>query len=282
MTSHRRIYVRAPNHLGDGVMAIPAIAALRRVAGEVIVAAPRWGGELYRALDVSVVPRGEVPDADAALLLAPSFRAAWEARRLPRRVGLRTDHRWPLLTDAIKPLRRHRMDDFAALAAALGAQVDGPPRFAPTPDERAAATVPEGHLALNPLSPSGPPVMWRGFERLAERSERPVVFYAGPGDALDTSHPTRIGQPLGALAASLERAHAMLSNDSGLAHFARAVGVPTVVIYGSTAPGFTAPAGSIAVEGPDPGCRPCYKKRCPYAGVPCLDIPVETVERALP
>jgi len=263
-------------------MAIPTIAALRRVADEVVVAAPRWGGDLYRALDVSVVPRGEVPRADAAVLLAPSFRAAWEARRLPRRIGLRTDHRWPLLTDAIRPLGRHRSADYAALAEVLGAVVQGPPRFAPTDAERAAADVPPGHLALNPLSPSGPPVMWPRFEELADRSERPVVLYAGPGDTLDTAHPTRIGQPLGDLAASFERAHALISNDSGLAHFGRAVGVPTVVIYGSTAPGFTAPAGSIPVEGPDPGCRPCYRKRCRYPGVPCLDIPAEQVERAVP
>lgn len=276
-----RIYVRAPNHLGDGVMAMPAIAALRRLA-PVVVAAPRWGAELYRGLGVEVVPRGEVPRAAAAVLLAPSFRAAWEARGLPRRIGLNTDLRRVLLTDPVRPLGRHRAEDYAAVAAVLGARVQGPPRFVPTAQERASADVPEGHLALNPISPSGPPVTWGGFEALGDRSRRPVVVYAGPGDRPDTRHPARIGQPLGELAACFERAYALVSNDSGLAHFGRAVGVPTVVVFGSTAPRFTGPAGVIPVEGPDPGCRPCYKKRCPYPGVPCMDVSVEVVEAALP
>jgi heptosyltransferase-2 len=262
-------------------MAIPAIAAARRVAAEVVVAAPRWGAELYRDLDVTLVPRGEVPEADAGMLLAPSFRAAWEARRLPRRAGLNTDLRRILLTDPVKPLGRHRAEDYAAVARALGAEVDGPPRFTPTAAERAAADVPEGHLALNPLSPTGPPVMWPRYEALADRSGGEVVFYAGPGESIDTAHPVRIGQPLGLLAACLERARVMVSNDSGLAHFARAAGVPVVVIFGSTSPALTGPAGATAVEGPALACRPCYKKRCPYPGVPCLDIPVEQVQAAL-
>lgn len=73
----------------------------------------------------------------------------------------------------------------------------------------------------------------------------------------------------------------LVANDSGLAHFGRAVGVPVVVVYGSTAPGRTGAAGSLAVEGPDPGCRPCYQKRCPLPGVPCLAVGVEAVEQAL-
>ncbi len=264
-------------------MAIPAIEALVRAAEQVIVAAPGWGRTLYRDTGARVVPRGEVPDADAGVLFAPSFRAAWEARRLPRRVGLRGDWRGALLTDAIRSPRAHRAEDYAAVSAALGLRPAGRPRFAPRPEERAAADVPEGHIALNPMSPSGAPVMWSGYEDLADRAGAPVVVYAGPGDAPETRHPTRIGQPLGLLAACLERARVMVSNDSGLAHFARAVGTPTVVVFGSTAPSLTGPAGCLPVEGPARACRPCYKKRCRVGGVPCLsEIPVEAVERAIP
>jgi len=264
-------------------MAMPAIEALVAAAESVVVAAPRWGGELYRGTGARVIPRGEVTEADAGVLFAPSFRAAWEARRLPRRIGLRGDWRGPLLTDAIRPRGAHRAEDYAALIAALGLRPAGPPRFAPLAAERAAADVPQGHLALNPISPSGATVMWAGFEDLADGAAGEVVVYAGPGDAPVTRHPTRVGQPLGLLAACFERARAVISNDSGLAHFARAVGAPTVVIFGSTVPSRTGPAGCLPVEGPALSCRPCYKKRCRVGGVPCLsEIPLEAVERAIP
>ena len=276
-----RVYVRAPNHLGDGVMARAALAALCGAADSVVVAAPRWGAQLYRDLDVRVVERGQVPDADVGVLLAPSLRAAWEARRLPRRVGLTTDHRSLLLTDRVRPGEGHRMDDYAALVEQLGVEVGDVPRYVPTDAERAAADVPEGHVALNPLSPSGETVMWAGFEELGRRVEAPVV-YVGPGEHVETAHRLVAGLPLGQLAAHLDRARVLVSNDSGIAHFGRACGVPTVVVFGSTVPERTGARGAVAVEGPSPSCRPCYAKRCRRPTVECLDIPVERVLEALP
>src|SRR5690606_38407840 len=52
-----RIAARAPNHLGDGVMALPALEALARL-GDLTIHAPRWGEALYRDLPARVVPRG--------------------------------------------------------------------------------------------------------------------------------------------------------------------------------------------------------------------------------
>jgi ADP-heptose:LPS heptosyltransferase len=46
------------------------------------------------------------------------------------------------------------------------------------------------------------------------------------------------------LAAVLARARAVVSNDSGPAHLAAAVGTPTVVFFGPTNPGRTAPVPS--------------------------------------
>lgn len=277
-----RVYVRAPNHLGDGVMAMPAIAALTEVFDEVVVAAPRWGPELYRELGVEVTPRGEVPRrADAAALLAPSFRAAWEARALPRRVGVSWDMRRPLLTTVVERPEGHRALEYAAVVAALGARATGEPRFTPRPEEREAADEPWGHAALAPVSPSGEAVTWPGFAALAARLEGPVRAYVGPGEAWQGPAPTRVGQPLGQLAACLERARVLVVNDSGLSHFGRAVGVPTVVVHGSTTPGRTGAAGSVPVLGPPLSCQPCYKKRCAVGGAPCLDIPVEVVLSAV-
>lgn len=263
-------------------MAMPAVRALAGVFDEVLVAAPAWGPTLYRALGVTVIPRGEVPrQADAAALLAPSFRAAWEARHLPRRVGVSWDWRRPLLSQVVERPDGHRSLEYAAIARALGAQVSGPPRFAPTEAERQAAGEPWGHTALAPVSPSGDTVMWPGFLDLLDQLDGPSVVYLGPGERWPCEVPARVGQPLGALAASLERARVMVVNDSGLSHFARAVGVPTVVVFGSTSPERTGAEGCQPVEGPALPCRPCYKKRCAVGGVPCLEVDVRTVLAAV-
>lgn len=271
-------------------MAMPAVAALAARFDETVVAAPAWGATLYRDLGVQVVARGEVPrEADAAALLAPSFRAAWEARHLPRRVGVSWDLRRPLLSTVVARPEGHRSLEYAAIAAALGAMVEGPPCFAPTEAEREAASEPWGHAALAPISPSGETVMWQGFTDLAEQLPDAVVVYLGPGERWPSELPERVGQPLGELAASLERARVMVVNDSGLSHFARAVGVPTVVVFGSTSPARTGASGCAPVEGPELSCRPCYKKRCAVGGVPCLEVDVSAVldsiravERACP
>ena len=73
-----RLYARAPDHLGDGVMALPAMAALSRL-GPLRIRGPGWARRLYRGLGEIVEDPG---DAELAVLFKPAFRAAWEARRV--------------------------------------------------------------------------------------------------------------------------------------------------------------------------------------------------------
>nr|MBA2319762.1 hypothetical protein [Deltaproteobacteria bacterium] len=65
-----RILAVAPRHLGDGVMALPALAALARV-GDLVIRAPAWGATLYRdvpaTLDSAEVD-GAGADADVAVV----------------------------------------------------------------------------------------------------------------------------------------------------------------------------------------------------------------------
>jgi heptosyltransferase-2 len=74
------------------------------------------------------------------------------------------------------------------------------------------------------------------------------------------------------LAALLHEAAAFVGNDSGPMHLAAAVGVPTLGIFGSTSPGWTAPRGRVArAFGPHPvPCTPCFRSTCPI-GLPCLE-----------
>lgn len=279
-----RVMARAPNHLGDGVMALPAMHALAEAATSLVIQAPGWGAALYRGVRAEVRPRGPVTDQEieVAVLFPPSFRVAWDARRVPRRVGVAADGRWWLLTDIVGR-RRHRIDTYAAIVEAVGARVEGPPRYALRPDDP-VVDLPEGHIGLNPVSPSGETVQWGGYTELLEHLDRPVVFYGGPGEEeqverLAAGRPTCVGLPFPGFASALQRCALFVSNDSGAAHFARACGVPTVVLFGSTVPERTGAHGSIPVQGPPLPCRPCYRKHCalPEPGVPCLEIPVRDV-----
>ena len=64
----------------------------------------------------------------------------------------------------------------------------------------------------------------------------------------------------------MSRASAVVSNDSGLMHVAAALGLPLVVVYGSTSPKFTPPlSNNVAVEQLSVDCGPCFQRECPLA-----------------
>ena len=290
------LFIQAPNHLGDGVMALPAITALCAWAQRAWVSSPRWGQVLYRDTGATWSPVGaSLPAVDAALLLGPSFRSAWRVRRVRRRIGLHADGRWPLLTDALIPSGAHRAVDYERIAAVLGVVVEGAPRFGSRSAERTAYAGEPWYWAINPVSRSGSVVQWRGYTELLRRLPGEVRVLAGPGEAalldslLGSGVPAgvrrMVGLGLGELAGALQRCRGLVSNDSGIAHFAAACGVPVVVIHGSTTAARTGAAGAVPVEGAALPCRPCYRKRCPrplgsMGGPPCLDVSVDRVLEA--
>ena len=278
-----RVIARAPNHLGDGVMAIPALRALGERFEGLVIQAPGWGPDLYRDVRAQVVERGPRPACDAAVLLAPSLRAAWHARRARRRIGLATDTRGGLLTDVVVPCR-HRQQTYDRIAGVLGVEPGGDPTWHPRADDP-DVDVPDDHVGLCPVSPSGPVVMWPGFAALEARLQ-PVVVYGGPGEEQQARGAVpgglhRVGLSLPAFGRALERCRVFVGNDSGAAHFARACGVPTVVVFGSTTADRTGAAGAVVVDGPQLACRPCYRKTCERGDVACLDVPVERVYDAV-
>jgi len=133
------IVVRTPNWLGDTVMALPMLAALRAAEPNArITLVGRWAGLLagQGVADVALAYPGTLgarrrlaralaaERAEVAVLLPSSLEsalAAWRWRAA-RRVGYATDGRGLLLTDAV-PLpapRRHQVDEYAALLAPLG------------------------------------------------------------------------------------------------------------------------------------------------------------------
>lgn len=141
-TPRLRVLIRAPNWLGDAVMALPALAAVRAAMADatITIAALPTVAPVFeeataaspddvltiadRRQEASLIAAGGF---DAALLLPNSFRAAWTARRagIPERWGFRANLRSPLLTRAVpRPrVRMHQAAYYAALVSALGIEV---------------------------------------------------------------------------------------------------------------------------------------------------------------
>ncbi|MFD2177058.1 lipopolysaccharide heptosyltransferase II [Veronia pacifica] len=80
----------------------------------------------------------------------------------------------------------------------------------------------------------------------------------------------------------LAACHTVFSNDSGLMHVAAAVGTNIVAIYGSSSPKYTPPlSGRVRMVNTDIGCRPCFKRECPFGHLKCLkDLPPSQVMEA--
>lgn len=83
----------------------------------------------------------------------------------------------------------------------------------------------------------------------------------------------------GELLAVLRGAALVVGNDSGPVHLAAAMGRPTVAIFGSTNPVWTAPRGAVVrIISHEIECSPCFRRECPDGEPRCLyDIEVDEV-----
>ena len=166
----KRLVVRAPNWLGDAVMALPAMGALRTAFREATLAvaaapavAPLFEESTSVAQDELLVIRDARREAaelragrfDAIVLMPNSFRSAWTARRatIAERWGYARNLRAPLLTRrAARPRRRlHQSAYYLELVRALG--IDAPDaRSLVTPR---AVTRERARALLEPHVPEG-------------------------------------------------------------------------------------------------------------------------------
>lgn len=122
----KKIMVRVPNWIGDAVISLPALVALRArfPKAEIVLVAKPWVSELYGrhpavtrriVYDAEGEHRGgrgfwrlvkalREEDFDFAVLFQNAFHAAWMAwwARVPVRIGYARDGRSFLLTDAVE------------------------------------------------------------------------------------------------------------------------------------------------------------------------------------
>ncbi len=282
-----KILVRAPNWVGDAVMAIPALEAIRRIhaAAEIAILGPPAVADLYRDQPFAntIVEydkcgrhngwRGReilIRDLrrerfDLAVILQNAFEAAWLAWRagIPeraRRAG------WSDSRGEIAPIR---------LCVPLPARESAKAALL-----RAGAREGAWRCAIAPGASYGAAKCWppERFASLADRliSEcgADVILFGTPNEkemaaricsAMQNRPISLVGQTsMRDLAALFSSCSIFIGNDSGAMHVAAAAGLPVIGIFGSTDPGGTAPVTSqFTLIREVVSCSPCFLRSCP-------------------
>jgi heptosyltransferase II len=296
------ILVRATNWVGDAVMSLPALRAIRErfSTARITVLAKPWVADLYGResfIDEIILYSGQSPwrtgrvlrvqKFDCAILLQNAFEAAWIAwlARIPTRIGYKRDGRQLLLTRAVdvpKPgeIPRHERFYYLELLRRAGL-IDTLPKCEAIRLHR--TTHPNGKrvIGVSPGAAYGTAKRWLP-ERFAEAAGA-LASARGASIALFGSKSERelcdevagrlngqqvinyAGQTtLGQFIDLASGCELFLTNDSGSMHIASALGVPTVAIFGATDDTTTGPTGANARVVRHPvDCSPCLLRECP-------------------
>ncbi|MCP3981751.1 MAG: glycosyltransferase family 9 protein [bacterium] len=262
----QRILVVRHDALGDVILSLPALCALRTTYPEartaLMVAPPHV--ELGGLLDgVDVLPssddRRELLERmrafapDAVVCISRDVRHAWAAVRAGARFRVGPGHRYysPLFARQVREHRRagerHELEYALSFAHRAGA-VAGPAEFGlhvPAAESSKIETFLREHgidgsfVLMHPGSGGSCP-RWpvEHFEDLAQRLAAAGVAVAlsiGPADGELRNGfdgvPCRFEGGLGALAALSQRASLVVSNSTGPLHLAAALDTPTVALH---------------------------------------------------
>jgi heptosyltransferase-2 len=291
-----RILIRSSNWLGDAVMSVPAVRAVKggRPDAHVTVAVPGKIAALWKIVpevdEIIALPAKSVfaaarlfrekPAFDVAILFPNSLRSALEVflACIPRRVGLIGHSRRWLLNHQHRPgVRRgigHQTYKYLELASMVGAKIQ--PQF-PSADSINGRRD-QLKFALCPGAEYGPAKRWPHFAEVAQEiaSRFPVqwILFGTAGDAaigakivdmLGEKCVNLIGQTtLEELIDELRDCDLLLTNDTGTMHLAALLRVPTVSIFGSTEPWRTGPLGQgHRIFRHHVECSPCFLRECP-------------------
>ena len=296
-----RILIRASNWLGDSIISMPAVRAIKagRPDAHITVAAPEkiapvW--KLVPEVDEVITLTGRSLFSvvrsirrqtvfDVAILFPSSLRAALEVwlAGVPRRVAYRGHHRRWLLNQIIPERSRlgpveHQVIYYLQVAREVGG-LSAPPAvrmFLPRGKSNGATA----KIGLCPGAEYGPAKRWLPV-RFAEvavaiSAQRPVqwILFGTSGDAeigatieaaAGANCVNRIGKTtMTELIAELSECALLLTNDTGTMHLATILGVPVVAVFGSTEPSLTGPLGSARhVIRHQVECSPCFLRECP-------------------
>ncbi len=295
-----RILIRSSNWLGDAVMSVPAIRAIKdgRPDMHVTILSPEKIAPMWKLIsevdEILSLPNKSLFSAarliarqakfEVAILFPNSLRVALEAWRIPRKVGYRGHARGWLLNQIVREPRRpgppeHHATRFLRIADDCGADVDlSQPAHALLPPTFNIKD--RKFLGLCPGAEYGPAKRWLP-ERFAEaaaaisaQSKANWILFGTEKDravgdtisaALGEKCVNRIGQTtLDELIEEVRGCRALLTNDTGTMHLAALLGVPVVAIFGSTEPVLTGPLGNRhIILRHHVECSPCFLRECP-------------------
>jgi lipopolysaccharide heptosyltransferase II len=199
----KKILIRGPNWVGDSVLAIPAMKAVRArfPEAEITLLVRPWVAGVFKEAPfidrlwseprpagiadwMRITRKIRKGRFDMALLFPNSFESAAMIffGRVPQRIGYATDGRRLLLTNSLKPAsgKRHQVYYYLDLAAAVSAAVDQPSiSIEACPEEKmqaarllAAEGIPSNrhYLVLNPGAAYGSAKRW-GEDRFADAAD---------------------------------------------------------------------------------------------------------------
>jgi len=313
-----RILIRSSNWLGDAVMSVPAVRAIKngRPDAHVTILAPEKIAPMWKLIsevdEILSLPNKSLfsaarlierqPRFEAAILFPNSLRVALEAWGIPRKAGYRGRARSWLLNQIVREPRRpgppeHHATRFLRIADDCGADVDlvhdATPVLSQTSNNKNQKL-----LGLCPGAEYGPAKRWLP-ERFAQaavtisaQSNAKWILFGTDKDkvagdtistALGENCVNRIGQTtLGELIEELRGCRALLTNDTGTMHLAKLLGVPVVAIFGSTEPALTGPFGhGHAILRHHVECSPCFLRECPIDFRCMKEITVQEVVNAV-
>jgi len=311
MTEVQRIAVRAPNWIGDHVMAVPFYRGLREAYPEAELTL--LGSAAVLGLPLPEVFAGVIPVSrggsfrvrghalrafqfDLAITLPASLSSAlllWAAR-VPHRVGYARDGSDAFLTESLRwPGRdggKHKSRLYLDLLEWLTGRSFLLTSFPKIGEKKEALFViaPGASLPLRE---------WPGFLDLIKqlRQHYPahrVVVVGSSSDEKWHSQLRRLHDPmvedwigkttLLELVALMKRARLIFANDSGPAHLAAYAGAPVLTVFGPGDPAYVKPLGQSVwvVRREDLPCSPCEKTQCrrPYGYQACLrSLEVESI-----
>ena len=253
----------------------------------------------------------------AAVLFPNSFGsalAAWRAG-VPERIGTSLHSRGMLITRKVEPqgAAEHLAEAYMRLAEAGAGEPVGTsaPEGSVAPAEavryRAQAILAEAGLgedeafvAMAPGAAYGPAKQWGGenfaaVARLVSKDSGAATVVVGTradseaaAEIARSAEGARVVDLTGRtdlveLAGVISLGKGFVGNDSGAAHLAGALGVPTVAVYLSTDPVRTGQRGArVRLVAADTECRPCMRRRCPGGHYRCREaVTPQIVLRAL-
>lgn len=313
------ILIRGVNWIGDAVMSLPAVKAIRKLhpdskisilVKEKVADVFKWEKSVDEIILYRKGSKGKIQTIKElkrkkfkrAYLLQNAFDAALIAflAGIPERVGWNRDCRRFLLTHPVpynrEDRKMHHIEYFFEIPKRFNPSLTPDyPWINPSLEERLSArrelkNLRRPILAIAPGAKYGPTKKW-GIENFIEIAKRftekygSVVVLGGKGEGLKVDRKDVYDftgkTSLSELISFLSESDLLLCNDSGMMHLGYATGVPLVAIFGSTSPELTGPPRFAGkVIKADIDCSPCFKNHCP--DIKCMEtIKVEEVWNAL-